>query len=98
MSKIDNNNALLREEAGKGKIDIFEAGQGMSGADYFKIHFPVATVLDSIDAANIVNGSALSLRTLEIPADTTIRMRVTEINVASGIAICYTENDGDTSN
>ena len=98
MSLIDSNNTLLREQAGKGKIDIIYAGESINGADYFKVYMPIATTLDLIELPNLVTGSESTLLGISLPAGTTLNLRCTRLGVQEGLAICYTENDGDTSN
>jgi len=98
MSLIDSNNTLLREQAGKGKIDIIFSGESVAGADYFKVYMPIATTLDLIQLPNLVNGNGDNLLGIPLPAGTTLNLRCTRLGVQDGLAICYTENDGDTSN
>jgi hypothetical protein len=98
MSLIDSNNTLLREQAGKGKIDIIFSGESVNGADYFKVYMPIATTLDLIELPNLVTGSESTLLGIPLPAGTTLNLRCTRLGVQEGLAICYTENDGDRSN
>lgn len=98
MSLIDSNNTLLREQAGKGKIDIIYAGESINGADYFKVYMPIDTTLNLIELPNLVNGNQDNLLGVSLPAGTTLNLRCTRLGVQEGLAICYTENDGDTSN
>ena len=95
MSKIDNNNTLLREQLGKGKNDIITT-ETATGKDYYCIHFPVDTVINDITMPNALIGTdALDGQTMF--AGTVLMMRVTGIKLTSGIAICYIETDGDIS-
>ena len=94
MSLIDNSNILLREQLGKGSADCFTTG-AQTGKDYYAVHFVTTSVVTVFTSANI--GGASSLQTT-IPAGTVIFGRVTAITMTSGVAIGYTETDGDTSN
>tara|TARA_R110000737_G_scaffold349886_1_gene387241 strand:- start:245 stop:535 length:291 start_codon:yes stop_codon:yes gene_type:complete len=96
MSLIDNNNTLLREDAGKGKFDVITTSEAVIDKDYYRVHFPIATTIISITLPNAASGS---LNGISVVANTTLKMRVTGLTIeAGGVAICYTENDGDTSN
>ena len=98
MSLIDNNNTLLREMLGKGKCDVI-ATTAMTSKDYYAVHFVTESVITSIAiaGATAVTGSAIANLNTTIPAGTVIYGRVTAINLASGVAICYTETDEKTS-
>ena len=98
MSLIDNNNTLLREMLGKGKCDVI-ATTAMTSKDYYAVHFVTESVITSIAiaGATAVTGSAIANLNTTIPAGTIIFGRVTAINLASGVAICYTETDGRTA-
>ena len=98
MSLIDNNNILLREQLGKGKCDVI-ATTAMTGKDYYAVHFITTSVITSIAiaGATTATGSAIANLNTTIPAGTVIHGRVTAINLASGVAICYTEHDEITS-
>ena len=96
MSKIDNNNTLLREAAGKGRFDVVTTSEAVIDKDYYMIHFPIATTITSITTPNAASGS---LNGISVVADTWLKMRVTGLTIeGGGAAICYTETDGDTSN
>ena len=95
MSKTDSVSTLLREQAGKGKFDIIKGGVTQASTDYCRVEFPIATTLNQLDAANIVNGTTADLLGIALPAGTILRMRITRISVTTGLAICYTETDGD---
>ena len=94
MSLIDNNNTLLREQLGKGNCDVI-ATTAMTGKDYYAVHFVTESVITSIAIAGATTdaGSAIANLNTTIPAGTVIFGRVTAINLASGVAICYTETD-----
>tara|TARA_R110002020_G_scaffold16606_1_gene58649 strand:+ start:408 stop:707 length:300 start_codon:yes stop_codon:yes gene_type:complete len=98
MSLIDNSNTLLREQLGKGTCDVI-ATTAMTGKDYYAVHFVTTSVITSIAiaGATTATGSAIANLNTTIPAGTCIYGRVTAINLASGVAICYYETDGKTS-
>ena len=98
MSLVENNNTLLREQLGKGKCDVI-ATTAMTGKAYYAVHFVTESVITSIAiaGATAVTGSAIANLNTTIPAGTVIYGRVTAINLASGVAICYTETDEKTS-
>ena len=67
----------------------------MTGKDYYSVHFVTESVITSIAIAGATTdtGSAIANLNTTIPAGTIIFGRVTAINLASGVAICYTETD-----
>mgnify|MGYP003665968903 CR=1 FL=1 len=85
MSTIDNNNTLLREQLGKGDIEVFTTA-AQTSKDFYAINFPVESVITTITIAN-ATGSGLNGITL--PAGYTLFGRCT--------AIGYVENDGNIS-
>lgn len=93
MSKNDTTAILLREQLGKGSVEIFTTA-AQSGKDFYAVHFPVESVISSITVANATGESALHTT---LPAGSTLFMRVTAITLTSGVGIGYTEHDGDTS-
>ena len=95
MSLIDNNNILLREQLGKGDVQIFTT-IAQTSKDFYCVYFPVQSVVSAITVGNASVGAGLLVATL--PAGTTLFMRITAITLTSGIGIGYTETDGDTSN
>ena len=97
MSLIDNNNILLREQLGKGKVDIFTTDD-MSTKDYYCVYFPVTSVISNITIGNASGAADTNPNKLHttIPAGTTLFMRVTGITLSSGIGIGYMETDGKT--
>lgn len=95
MSKDDSNNILLREQLGKGAMDVVVSTDGaQTGKDYYAVYFPKNTTLTAIS----VDGSAEAKLVDTFSAGTTLFCRVTAITVESGTAMCYTEHDYDTSN
>jgi len=94
MSLADSNNTLLREQLGKGSVDVINASSGgLTGKDYYAVYFPKATTVSAIS----IDGSAESKLIDTFPAGTTFFCRVTAITITSGIAMCYTEHDFDTA-
>ena len=98
MSQIDNNNQLLREQLGKNSCDVI-ATTAMTSKDYYAVHFVTESVITSIAIAGATTdtGSAIANLNTTITAGTVIFGRVTAINLASGVAICYSEHDQNTS-
>lgn len=84
---FDNNNDLLREQLGKGTVEIFTT-VAQTSKNYYAVYFPVTSVVSSITVANATGESAL-VGTL--PAGTTLFMNVTDIQLSSGIGIGYDE-------
>lgn len=93
MSLIDNNNTLLREQLGKGTIEIFTTA-AQTGKDFYAIHFPVESEVASITVANATGESALHTT---LAAGTTLFMRTTAITLTSGVCIGYVETDGNAA-
>ena len=93
MSKIDNNNTLLREQLGKGPVEVFTTA-AQTGKDFYAVYFPVSSTISALTSDNAVGESAL---TTTVPAGTTLFMRITAITLTAGIGIGYTENDGITT-
>jgi len=94
MSLIDNNNTLLREQLGKGSGVVFGAS-ALTGKDFYCIHFVTDSVMTAITMANHTGEAALE--DITIPAGTVIFGRITALTTTSGVAIGYTETDGDTA-
>lgn len=92
MSLIDNSNILLREQLGKGKVDVFTTS-AMTSKDYYCVHFPVESVIASIAAANATTatGSAIANLHTTMAAGTTIFLNITAITLTSGVGLCYYE-------
>jgi hypothetical protein len=93
MSLIDNSNTLLREQLGKGSIEVFTTAEQTS-KDFYCIYFPVESEITSITLAN-ATGSGLN--GLTIPAGSTIFGRCTAVTLASGVGMGYVEHDGNTA-
>ena len=98
MSLTDSTNILLREQLGKGKCDVIATTE-MTGKDYYAIHFVTESIITSIAIAGATAdaGSAIANLNTTIPAGTVIYGRVTAINMSQGVAICYTETDGNAA-
>ena len=94
MAKHDSTNVLLREQLGKGTVEIFTTA-AQTGKDFYEVYFPVTSTITSITVANATGDSSLHTT---MPAGTTLFMRITDIDLSSGIGIGYTEHDNDTSN
>ena len=81
---LDNNNALLREQLGKGTVDIFTTAN-QTGKNYYAVYFPVTSVITVSNST----GEAALVKT--IPAGTTLFMNMTQIQLTSGLGIGYDE-------
>jgi|TARA_R110000824_G_scaffold134909_2_gene297910 hypothetical protein len=84
---LDNNNDLLREQLGKGTVEIFTTA-AQSGKNFYAVHFPVTSVISAITVANGTGESALHTT---IGAGVTLFMNITAITLTSGIGIGYDE-------
>ncbi|QDP52255.1 MAG: hypothetical protein Tp152SUR359831_3 [Prokaryotic dsDNA virus sp.] len=84
---LDNNNDLLREQLGKGTVEIFTT-VAQTSKNYYAVYFPVTSVVSSITVADATGESAL---VTTLPAGTTLFMNVTSIQLSSGIGIGYDE-------
>ena len=84
---LDNNNDLLREQLGKGTVEIFTT-VAQTSKNYYAVYFPVTSVVSSITVADATGESALQTT---LPAGTTLFMNVTDIQLSSGIGIGYDE-------
>lgn len=84
---LDNNNDLLREQLGKGTVEIFTT-VAQTSKNYYAVYFPVTSVVSSITVADATGESALQTT---LPAGTTLFMNVTSIQLSSGIGIGYDE-------
>tara|TARA_R100000458_G_C8257203_1_gene233182 strand:+ start:535 stop:819 length:285 start_codon:yes stop_codon:yes gene_type:complete len=89
MSLQDSNNILLREQLGKGVVEIFTTA-AQTGKDFYCVYFPVQSVVSAITVANGTGDSSLQTT---LPAGTTLFMRITAITLTSGIGIGYKEHD-----
>jgi hypothetical protein len=92
MSLTDSTNSLLREQLGKGSVEVFTT-VAQTGKDYYAVYFPVTSTISSITVANATGESALQTT---VPAGTTLFMRTTAITLTSGIGVGYLELDGRT--
>ena len=88
---IDNVQAVLSKQIGTNKCDIVTSAEGAIENDYYCAHFPVETEIIYIVATNITNvgASARAFDNLTVPAGTTLFLNITEIEIASGMAMCY---------
>lgn len=84
---LDNNNDLLREQLGKGTVEIFTT-VAQTSKNYYAVYFPVTSVVSSITVADATGESAL---VTTLPAGTTLFMNVTDIQLSSGIGVGYDE-------
>ena len=84
---IENNNDLLREQLGKGTVEIFTT-VAQTGKDFYAVYFPITSVVSAITVADATGESALQTT---LPAGTSLFMNVTALTLTSGIAICYSE-------
>ncbi len=84
---IDNNNDLLREQLGKGTVEIFTTA-AQTSKNYYAVYFPITSVISAITVADATGESALQTT---MPAGTTLFMNVTAITLTSGIGVGYDE-------
>ena len=82
---IENNNELLREQLGKGTVEVFTT-TAQTGKDFYAIYFVTESVISSISSNQATGESAL---VTTIPAGMTLFMRVQSITLTSGLAIGY---------
>ena len=86
---IDNNNDLLREQLGKGTVEIFTSESGaQTGKNYYAVYFPTTSVISAITVADATGESVLQTT---MPAGTTLFMNTTAITITSGIGVGYDE-------
>jgi len=95
MSTFDTDNTLLREMLGKGGLNEIFTTTALTGKDFYCVQFPVESVIESLTVANMSGES--SLIGLTLPAGTTLFMRITAIQLTSGIGFGYRESDGDAT-
>ena len=90
MSLIDNNNILLREQLGKGKVDIFTTDD-MSTKDYYCVYFPVTSVISNITIGNASGAADTNPNKLHttIPAGTTLYGQIGGFTLTSGNVLAY---------
>ena len=84
---IENNNDLLREQLGKGTVEIFTT-VAQTGKDFYAVYFPLTSVVSAITVADATGESALQTT---LPAGTTLIMNITAITLTSGIGVGYVE-------
>lgn len=84
---IENNNELLREQLGKGTVEVFTT-TAQTGKDYYAVYFVLESVISSLTVADCTGESNL---VTTIPAGTTLFMNVQAITLTSGLAIGYVE-------
>jgi hypothetical protein len=85
---IENVQQLLVEQLGKnGDTEIFTTVD-QTGKDWYCVHFPVDSVIDSITVADATGEAALQTA---LPAGTTLFMNITQIQLTSGVGIGYHE-------
>jgi len=89
---IENVQQLLTEQLGKNRCDVITTTD-MQDKDYYAVHFPVTSVIASIAAANATTASGSAIANLQttMPAGTVIYLNVTQIQLTSGLALCYYE-------
>lgn len=92
MSSYDTDNTLLFEMLGKGSGTEVFTTTAQASKDFYAIYFVTESVISAITAPEVVNASAL---VTQIPAGMTLFMRVTAITLTSGLAIGYSEHDGN---
>ena len=89
MSLVDNSNILLREQLGKGSGVVFTTANQTS-KDWYAVHFVTESVISSITMTYHTGESALHTT---IPAGTVSFGHITQLQIASGVAIGYKETD-----
>ncbi len=95
MSISDSDNRLLREQLGKGTVEVINASSGaQTSKDYYAVYFPVNSTVSAIS----IDGTAEAKLAISVPGGTTYFCRTTAITLSAGVAMCYTEHDNDTSN
>ena len=95
MSISDSDNRLLREQLGKGTVEVVDAASGaQTSKDYYAVYFPVNSTVSAIS----IDGTSETKLAISVPGGTTYFCRTTAITLTAGVAMCYTEHDGDTSN
>ena len=89
---IENVQQLLTEQMGKNRCDIIST-TNMTSKAYYCVHFPVDSVIASITASNAIagGGSAIAGLHTTIPAGVTIFLQITQIQLTSGVGLCYYE-------
>mgnify|MGYP000241653362 CR=1 FL=1 len=81
-----NNTQLLRDQLGKGVLELFTT-TAQTSKDFYAIQFLNESVITNCTITGAVNDAALDGKTM--PAGTVIFAPFTAINLASGLAIGY---------
>ena len=84
---IENNNELLREQLGKGVVEVFTT-TAQTGKDWYAVQFVLESVISTITVADCTGESNL---VTTIVGGTTLFMNITAITLTSGLAIGYVE-------
>ena len=85
---IENVQQLLTEQLGKnGSTEIFTTA-AQTSKDWYCVHFPVESVIDSITVADATGEAALQTTMI---AGSTLFMNITDITLTSGVGIGYSE-------
>jgi ribose 5-phosphate isomerase RpiB len=90
---IENVQQLLTEQMGKNRCDVILT-DNMTSKDYYAVHFPIESVILSIAADNVIEGGGSGVGNLNnktMVAGTTIFLNVTQLQLTSGLALCYYE-------
>jgi ribose 5-phosphate isomerase RpiB len=90
---IENVQQLLTEQMGKNRCDVILT-DNMTSKDYYAVHFPIESVILSIAADNVIEGVGSGVGNLNnktMVAGTTIFLNVTQLQLTSGLALCYYE-------
>ena len=89
---IENVQQLLTEQMGKNRCDVITT-DNMTSKDYYAVHFPVESTIATSAAANVIEGGGSGVSNLQttMVAGTTIFLNVTQIQLTSGLALCYYE-------
>ena len=86
---IENVQQLLSEQLGKnGNTEIFTTA-AQTSKNFYCVHFPVESVVDSIVVADATGEAALQTT---LPAGTTLFMNITAITLTSGVGIGYRDD------
>jgi ribose 5-phosphate isomerase RpiB len=90
---IENVQQLLTEQMGKNRCDVILT-DNMTSKDYYAVHFPIESVILSIAADNVIEGGGSGVGNLNgktMAAGVTIFLNVTQLQLTSGLALCYYE-------
>ena len=93
MATIENVQELLTEQLGKRRCDVINT-TNMTGKNYYCVHFVTESEILSITASNATSLAGSDLSNLDgetLPAGTTLFLNITQIQLTSGIGICYYE-------